>query len=64
MDFLQVPKNIQEERYKICQECDEFINLTKQCKKCLCFMPVKTKFRDMKCPKDLWGTWERKKYTN
>lgn len=64
MDFLQVPKNIQEERYKICEGCDQFINLTKQCKKCYCFMPVKTKFRDAACPMLKWDKWERTKYTD
>jgi hypothetical protein len=31
------------ERYSICKGCPEFINLSKQCKKCGCFMSAKTK---------------------
>ena len=37
-------------RYKICQECPNFINLTKQCKLCNCFMFVKCRIPDMECP--------------
>ncbi len=54
MDFLQVTKAKQQSRYKICEKCDRFIRLTTQCKECYCFMPVKTKFRDAKCPLNKW----------
>lgn len=42
------------ERYDICQNCEFFIPLTKQCKKCGCFMNVKTKLHAAKCPMAKW----------
>jgi hypothetical protein len=43
-----------EKRYLICQSCPEFINLTKQCKQCACFMNLKTKIESAKCPIGKW----------
>ena len=42
------------ERYSICQSCPELIKLTKQCKKCGCFMSVKTKLELATCPLEKW----------
>jgi len=42
------------ERFDICKSCPEFINLTKQCKKCGCFMFVKTKLQTAICPIGKW----------
>lgn len=41
-------------RYSICQICPELIKLTKQCKKCGCFMPAKTKLALAECPIGKW----------
>lgn len=41
-------------RYSICLSCPELINITKQCKKCGCFMAVKTKLKYAKCPIGKW----------
>lgn len=41
-------------RYAICSECPELIELTKQCKKCGCFMVAKTKLINAKCPIGKW----------
>lgn len=46
------------ERYDMCEQCPEFINLTKQCKKCGCFMPAKTKVPHAFCPLNKWGPVE------
>jgi hypothetical protein len=43
-----------EERYQICLSCPELINLTKQCKKCGCFMFAKTKLELATCPLGKW----------
>lgn len=43
-----------EERYNICLQCPELINFTKQCKKCGCFMAVKTKLQQAACPLGKW----------
>lgn len=48
-----------EERYLICQKCDDFdqskFNGTGQCKICGCAMAVKTKLASAKCPKGKWA---------
>lgn len=41
-------------RYDVCLSCEEFIQLTKQCKKCGCFMSVKTTLKGAKCPLGKW----------
>lgn len=54
-------------RLSLCEPCDEFIQETRQCGICTCFMDVKTSFLYdpvetlkqgkqvlTKCPKDLW----------
>jgi len=41
-------------RYDICLECPELIQLSKQCKKCGCFMAAKTKLKMATCPLNKW----------
>lgn len=41
-------------RYSICKACPELIELTKQCKKCGCIMPLKTKLKAATCPLGKW----------
>jgi hypothetical protein len=41
-------------RYSICLECPELIKLTKQCRKCGCFMESKTKLETASCPIGKW----------
>lgn len=41
-------------RYSVCKSCENFIHLTKQCKECFCFMPMKTMFKVATCPKGKW----------
>lgn len=41
-------------RFSICQSCPELISLTKQCKKCGCFMAIKTKLEAAECPIGKW----------
>jgi hypothetical protein len=43
-------------RLDICKSCPELIQLTKQCKKCGCFMEAKTKLPHASCP---LGKWEK-----
>jgi hypothetical protein len=45
---------VAEERYSICKACPELIKLTKQCKKCGCFMIAKTKLQGAVCPLGKW----------
>lgn len=41
-------------RYSICNSCPEFIKLTKQCRKCGCFMEQKAKLEAASCPLGKW----------
>lgn len=47
-------ESLSNERYNICKSCPELIKLTKQCKKCGCFMAVKTKLQLATCPLGKW----------
>jgi len=47
-------QEISEKRLEICRACPELIQLTTQCKKCGCFMAMKTKLQDAKCPLEKW----------
>jgi hypothetical protein len=47
-------ESLANERYSICQACPELIKLTKQCKKCGCFMAAKTKLLKATCPLNKW----------
>ena len=42
------------ERFSICLKCPELIKLSGQCKKCGCFMSIKTKLENAKCPIGKW----------
>ena len=46
--------DLAESRYEICKACPELIQLTKTCKKCGCFMAVKTKMETSTCPIGKW----------
>lgn len=50
----QVSEEVQKERFDICLSCPELIKLTKQCKKCGCFMALKTKLENASCPIGKW----------
>jgi len=41
-------------RLSLCTACPEFFKSTKQCKKCGCFMPLKAKLKEAKCPIGKW----------
>jgi hypothetical protein len=49
-----VSDEIKKERLDICLSCPELIQLTKTCKKCGCFMEIKTKLEASKCPIGEW----------
>jgi hypothetical protein len=58
-DFLNpnteyATEELADSRYDICKACPELINLTKTCKKCGCFMAVKTKLKEATCPLGKW----------
>jgi len=41
-------------RLDICRQCPELIKITNQCKKCGCFMSVKTMLESARCPLGKW----------
>ena len=51
----KVSKEIHEKRMSICKSCEHFISATTQCKKCGCFMNLKTKLPHADCPINKWG---------
>jgi hypothetical protein len=59
MDLLnpkseRADENVSSERFSICKACPELIKLTSQCKKCGCFMNLKTTLKIAKCPLGKW----------
>jgi len=49
-----VSEDLAKKRFDTCLSCPELINITKQCKKCGCFMAAKTKLEAAKCPLGKW----------
>lgn len=47
-------EELHEYRFKICQGCDFFRQKTQTCRKCGCFMQLKTKLEHAKCPVGKW----------
>lgn len=54
-----VNDDIAGERFSICLNCPYLSKTTKQCRKCGCFMAVKTKLHNASCPIGKWGEVER-----
>lgn len=50
--FLKQPEA--QARYDICKPCDNFKKELATCTKCGCFMKVKVKFENAKCPEGKW----------
>lgn len=59
---INVPEDTEEQkinrnavdRMKICLQCEHFLKITKQCKKCGCFMIIKTRLPNATCPIGKW----------
>lgn len=47
-------KQLADDRMSICRACPELIPVVNQCKKCGCFMEVKSKLKIAKCPLGKW----------
>lgn len=47
-------QEVTQNRMSICNSCPELISMTHQCKKCGCFMAIKTKMQAAKCPLGKW----------
>ncbi len=48
------PEELAEYRLEICKGCEHFSKLSIRCKKCGCFMKLKTNLKDAKCPIGKW----------
>jgi hypothetical protein len=46
--------DLAKERLKVCDECEFFGRLLRQCKLCGCFMDLKSKLLEAECPADKW----------
>lgn len=51
-------KEIRDSRYDVCLGCEELFKPTRTCKKCGCFMALKTWLKDAQCPINKWGQVE------
>ena len=49
-----VTEELSAKRFEICKACPELIKPTHQCKKCGCFMQLKTKLEIATCPLGKW----------
>ena len=54
MEKYFVTNEIRKERLDICKKCLHFFKPTGNCKKCGCFMRVKTSLSFTECPIGLW----------
>ena len=59
--FENVSDPIQKQRLQICQECPFFDAEKIKCKKCGCFLMVKTSWASESCPDGKWSSQERRK---
>lgn len=41
-------------RFSLCRDCPELLPITHQCKQCGCFMKMKVKLKEAKCPIGKW----------
>lgn len=48
------PEELSEYRLEICRGCEFYRAATNQCRKCSCFMRLKTQLKDAKCPMGKW----------
>ena len=53
-NMQKVTNKVREERIDACNNCEFLIKFTKQCKKCGCFMKVKTTIPWASCPIGKW----------
>ena len=48
------PEDLEQYRLNICKSCEFYRERTNQCKKCGCFMKLKTKLEHARCPVGKW----------
>jgi hypothetical protein len=58
IDLPTVPPEIENYRFNICKSCDKYITLTNQCKRCGCFVSLKVKLQQVRCPDGKWEAYD------
>jgi hypothetical protein len=54
-----IPGHIREERMSICNSCEHLFKPTSTCKKCGCFMKMKTYLPEQRCPLNKWVEYSK-----
>lgn len=54
MYIMQTGQKQYNDRIKICKTCVNYLHATGQCKKCWCFMHIKARLKNSKCPESKW----------
>lgn len=54
MNKFFVTDEVYEERISICRKCVYYFKPTGQCKRCMCFMKIKTRIAGLECPEKYW----------
>ncbi len=49
------PREVAFKRLSVCWECPSMDRESKQCLKCLCYLPLKVSLTTEKCPEGKWG---------
>jgi len=47
-------KDVRDDRFNACKECDRLFKPTRTCRECGCFMSMKTWLKDASCPLGKW----------
>ena len=54
MNKFFVTDKVYKERMSICKSCVYYSSILGQCKRCLCFMKIKTRIANLDCPEKYW----------
>lgn len=57
-ESAKVPEEISQSRWDICSNCEFLYKPTNTCKKCGCFMVLKTTLKAASCPIKKWDKYE------
>ena len=54
MNKFFVSKEVYKDRMAICKKCVYYFKPSGQCKRCLCFMKIKSRIASQSCPQKYW----------
>lgn len=52
---IWVDREVAQQRFDICKECDQLMTPGYVCRQCLCVMKIKVKMVNSSCPLEKWG---------